>query len=88
MESRKPNARLPQEGAARVVARVLAGAGVAKGRMGKELAVGKVVRCSCGVEMRGRTEDELIRRVQAHARDVHDLALSEEQVRAMMEIDQ
>jgi predicted small metal-binding protein len=38
--------------------------------------------------MRGRTEDELIRRVQAHARDVHDLALSEEQVRAMMEIDQ
>ena len=50
--------------------------------------MGKVVRCSCGVEMRGRTEDELIRRVQAHARDVHDLALSEEQVRAMMEIDQ
>jgi len=26
--------------------------------------------------------------VQEHARDVHDAALSEEQVRAMMEIDQ
>jgi predicted small metal-binding protein len=50
--------------------------------------VGKVVRCSCGVEMRGRDEGELIRRVQQHARDVHDAVLSEEQVRAMMEIDQ
>jgi predicted small metal-binding protein len=50
--------------------------------------VGKVVRCSCGVEMRGRDESELIRRVQEHAREVHDVALSDEQVRAMMEIDQ
>ena len=47
----------------------------------------KVVRCSCGVEMRDRNEDQLIRQVQAHAREVHDLVLSEEQVRAMMEID-
>ena len=47
----------------------------------------KVVRCSCGVEMRSRDEDELIRQVQAHAREVHDVLLSEEQVRAMMEID-
>ena len=68
--------------------RVLAGAGNRKRRTGKESAVGKVVRCSCGVEMRSRDEDELIRQVQAHAREVHDLALSEEQVRAMMEIDQ
>ena len=50
--------------------------------------MGKVVRCSCGVEMRAQDEGELIRRVQEHARDVHDAALSEEQVRAMMEIDQ
>ena len=50
--------------------------------------MGKVVRCSCGVEMRSRDEDELIRRVQEHAREVHDAALSDEQVRAMMEIDQ
>jgi predicted small metal-binding protein len=74
--------------AARVAARVLAGAGIGKGRTGKEPAMGKVVRCSCGVEMRDRDEDELIRRVQEHAREVHDLALSAEQVRAMMEIDQ
>jgi predicted small metal-binding protein len=50
--------------------------------------MGKVVRCSCGVELRSQDEDELIRRVQEHARQAHDLALSEEQVRAMMEIDQ
>jgi predicted small metal-binding protein len=40
------------------------------------------------VELRSQDEDELIRRVQEHARQAHDLALSEEQVRAMMEIDQ
>jgi predicted small metal-binding protein len=50
--------------------------------------VSKVVRCSCGVEMRAQDEGELIRQVQEHAREVHDVALSEEQVRAMMEIDQ
>ena len=71
-----------------MAARVLAEAGIGKGGTGKESAVGKVVRCSCGVEMRDRDEGELIRRVQQHAREVHDLALSEEQVRAMMEIDQ
>jgi hypothetical protein len=38
--------------------------------------------------MRAREEGELIRLVQAHARDVHDLVLTEEQVRAMMEVDQ
>ena len=68
--------------------RVLAAAGIDKGRTGKEIAVGKVVRCSCGVEMRSRDEAELIRQVQWHAQEVHDVVLSEEQVRAMMEIDQ
>jgi predicted small metal-binding protein len=48
----------------------------------------KVVRCSCGVELRSQDEGELIRSVQEHARNAHDLALSDEQVRAMMEIDQ
>ena len=71
-----------------MAARVLAGAGIGKGRTGKESAVGKVVRCSCGVEMRSRDEAELIRNVQEHAREVHDAVLSEDQVRAMMEIDQ
>lgn len=48
----------------------------------------KIVRCACGVELQSQDEGELIRRVQEHAREAHDLTLSEEQVRAMMEVDQ
>ena len=48
----------------------------------------KVVRCTCGIEIREADEALLIARVQDHAQEAHDLALSEEQVRAMMEIDQ
>ena len=48
----------------------------------------KIVRCTCGVEIRDADEARLIARVQEHAREAHDLALNEEQVRAMMEIDQ
>ena len=47
----------------------------------------KVVRCSCGVEIRADDERDLIARVQAHAKEAHDLTLSEEQVLAMAEID-
>lgn len=48
----------------------------------------KIVRCSCGVEIRAQDESDLIRQVQEHAQEVHDMELSDEQVRAMMEIDQ
>jgi predicted small metal-binding protein len=48
----------------------------------------KIVRCTCGVELRSADEADLIARVQRHAADAHDLALTDEQVRAMMEIDQ
>lgn len=48
----------------------------------------KVVRCACGVELRDQNETELIRRVREHASQAHDLDLSEEQIRDMMEIDQ
>lgn len=48
----------------------------------------KVVRCNCGVELRSANEQELIRTVQTHARESHDLSLNDEQVRSMMEIDQ
>ena len=48
----------------------------------------KVVRCACGVELRDVDENELIQQVQQHAREAHDLTLSEEQVRDMMEVDQ
>jgi predicted small metal-binding protein len=50
--------------------------------------MGKVVRCACGVELRDQSETELIRLVGEHARQAHDLDLSEEQIRDMMEIDQ
>lgn len=48
----------------------------------------KVVRCACGIELRDTDEQRLIAQVQAHAREAHDLTLDDEQVRAMMEIDQ
>ena len=53
-----------------------------------EVVVTKVVRCTCGIEIRDADEAQLIARVQQHAREAHDLALNDEQVRAMMEIDQ
>lgn len=50
--------------------------------------VTKVVRCTCGVELREESDDALVERVQRHAREAHELELSREQVLAMMEIDQ
>ena len=54
----------------------------------KEDVVNKVVRCTCGIEIRETDEARLIERVQRHAKESHDLTLDDEQVRAMMEIDQ
>ena len=48
----------------------------------------KVVRCTCGIELRDADEGALIDRVQRHAKEAHDLDLSPDQVRDMMEIDQ
>lgn len=48
----------------------------------------KVVRCVCGLQMRDADESRLIAKVQQHAKEAHDLELNEEQVRAMMQIDQ
>ena len=48
----------------------------------------KVVRCTCGIEIRDADEARRIARVQEHAKEAHDLALSDEQVRAMAEVDQ
>jgi predicted small metal-binding protein len=47
----------------------------------------KVVRCSCGIEIRAEDERTLVADVQQHAKEAHDLTLSEEQVLAMAEID-
>jgi predicted small metal-binding protein len=48
----------------------------------------RVVRCSCGAELRNTDEAELIARVKEHAMSAHNLKLSDEQIRAMMEIEQ
>jgi predicted small metal-binding protein len=45
----------------------------------------KKVSCDCGKTIRATTDDELVATVQQHARDVHDMALTREQVLAMAE---
>lgn len=43
----------------------------------------KVVHCDCGYVARGASDDELVQDVQQHAKEVHDMDLSREQVLAM-----
>jgi predicted small metal-binding protein len=40
----------------------------------------KVINCDCGFTIRGDTEDELVTNAQAHAREVHDMDLTREQI--------
>ena len=47
----------------------------------------KLVRCTCGIELRDSDERELIGRVQKHAAEAHELELNDEQIRAMMELE-
>lgn len=49
--------------------------------------VTKIIRCSCGAELRNVDEEALIRDTQHHATGAHQLDLSDEQVRSMMEIE-
>ncbi len=51
---------------------------------GKEVTqMAKIMRCDCGHVVRGRTDDELVANVQNHAREVHDMEITREQVLAM-----
>ena len=43
----------------------------------------KIMRCDCGHVVRGETDDELVANVQQHAREVHDMEISREQILAM-----
>ena len=43
----------------------------------------KMMQCDCGHVVRGETDDELVANVQKHAREVHDMEISREQVLAM-----
>jgi predicted small metal-binding protein len=45
----------------------------------------KKVACDCGKVIRGSTDEELVRAVQAHAKNVHEMSLSKDQVLAMAE---
>jgi predicted small metal-binding protein len=53
-------------------------------RPGKEVTpVAKIMRCDCGQVVRGETDNELVANVQKHARKVHDMEITREQVLAM-----
>jgi predicted small metal-binding protein len=40
----------------------------------------KTVQCDCGFVARSESDDDLIRQVQQHAKSVHDMDLTAEQV--------
>ncbi|HSJ62807.1 MAG TPA: DUF1059 domain-containing protein [Gemmatimonadaceae bacterium] len=50
-----------------------------------EPMVEKKVSCDCGKTIHAHSDDELVRTVQEHARSVHAMDLSREQVLAMAE---
>lgn len=45
----------------------------------------KVIKCDCGFVVRGDTDDELVSASQRHAKEVHDMDLTTEQILAMAE---
>lgn len=45
----------------------------------------KQVSCDCGAVIRERGDEQLVAAVQRHAREVHNMQLSPEQVLAMAE---
>lgn len=45
----------------------------------------KQVNCDCGKIIREETDDQLVASVQQHAREVHNMDLSREQILAMAE---
>lgn len=45
----------------------------------------KKVSCDCGKVIREPTDDALVKAVQKHAQDVHNMKLSREQVLSMAE---
>jgi predicted small metal-binding protein len=43
----------------------------------------KIIQCDCGYVARGETDDELVADAQQHAREVHSMEITREQVLAM-----
>ena len=46
----------------------------------------KRVSCDCGATIRKSSDDALVQAVQKHAKEVHDMDLSREQVLSMAEV--
>jgi predicted small metal-binding protein len=40
----------------------------------------KIINCDCGYVVRGDSDEELVQAAQRHAREVHDMELTAEQV--------
>jgi predicted small metal-binding protein len=47
----------------------------------------KLFTCECGVVLRGADDDELVLNAQRHARDVHQMDVTREQVLAMARVE-
>ncbi|MGH9153126.1 MAG: DUF1059 domain-containing protein [Acidimicrobiales bacterium] len=45
----------------------------------------KVIKCDCGLVVRGDTDEELVKAAQRHAKQVHDMDLTADQILAMAE---
>jgi len=43
----------------------------------------KQFTCECGVVIKGRDDDDLVRQAQRHAREVHGMEINRDQVLAM-----
>ncbi len=46
-----------------------------------------VVRCDCGTDMRGETEDEIVVNTQEHAQSKHSISVTREQAFALAEVE-
>jgi predicted small metal-binding protein len=47
----------------------------------------KVFTCECGVVLRGTDDDDLVSKAQDHARTVHHMEITREQVLAMARVE-
>jgi predicted small metal-binding protein len=45
--------------------------------------MGKIITCPCGTVVQGRDDETLVAQAQKHAREVHGMELTREQVLAM-----
>ena len=44
-----------------------------------------VIHCDCGTAVKGKTEDEIVKNAQEHAKDKHGVTVTREQALALAE---